>query len=387
MGYVADWNRQNMKKTGSKGPTTKESRKDLGSLFHSSPAPQSKAKPVRLADGDTEETYKARGLQASANDKVGFFERLRMGNIDQEGSEAYNRFGAGRAKGDDAQTARERARFDRQAEVNRPARSAARDPDDYNPVEAPKSVEAPKFSANNSGNRESVSDFPVDQKDYRPISVTRQSLASPDEDFPPLTRNPAISGPFNTATGVGTSEVGAADQTKMGPENKPGAASSAAGSNAASAGSSAPARAASGNRPGTNAGSAATTTAARSAARPADDYGDRPRSSPPATATAARAVNPNRPDTKPVKSMADRQREARESMDNLPIVRAGRAVVNALSGNRSSSTNAQPASRSSSSPTLGTPTGRDPYAPSIYAGRDAWERYRAARKEGAKGDK
>jgi hypothetical protein len=43
---------------------------------------------------------KDRGLEASKEDKVGFFERLRMGNIDEEGSEAYNRFGAGRGKAD-----------------------------------------------------------------------------------------------------------------------------------------------------------------------------------------------------------------------------------------------------------------------------------------------
>jgi len=41
---------------------------------------------------------KDRGLEASKDDKVGFFERLRMGNIDEEGSEAYNRFGAGRGR-------------------------------------------------------------------------------------------------------------------------------------------------------------------------------------------------------------------------------------------------------------------------------------------------
>jgi hypothetical protein len=41
---------------------------------------------------------KDRGLEASKDDKVGFFERLRMGNIDEEGSEAYRRFGAGRGK-------------------------------------------------------------------------------------------------------------------------------------------------------------------------------------------------------------------------------------------------------------------------------------------------
>jgi len=41
---------------------------------------------------------KDRGLEASKEDKVGFFERLRMGNIDDESSEAYRRFGAGRGK-------------------------------------------------------------------------------------------------------------------------------------------------------------------------------------------------------------------------------------------------------------------------------------------------
>jgi len=48
--------------------------------------------------GLTEAEDKAAGLKASEGEKVGFFERLRMGNIDQEGSEAYNRFGAGRGK-------------------------------------------------------------------------------------------------------------------------------------------------------------------------------------------------------------------------------------------------------------------------------------------------
>jgi hypothetical protein len=55
----------------------------------------------RFAEGGISEAAdKEAGLKASKGDKVGFFERLRMGNIDQEGSEAYNRFGAGRAKAD-----------------------------------------------------------------------------------------------------------------------------------------------------------------------------------------------------------------------------------------------------------------------------------------------
>jgi hypothetical protein len=41
---------------------------------------------------------KAAGLQASKNEDVGFFGRLRMGNIDDPSSEAYKRFGAGRGR-------------------------------------------------------------------------------------------------------------------------------------------------------------------------------------------------------------------------------------------------------------------------------------------------
>jgi len=46
-----------------------------------------------------EAAAKKRGLEMSNKEApVGFFERIRMGNIDQPGSEAYNRFGAGRGR-------------------------------------------------------------------------------------------------------------------------------------------------------------------------------------------------------------------------------------------------------------------------------------------------
>ena len=45
-----------------------------------------------------EAAAKEAGLKASKGEDVGFFERMRMGNIDQPGSEAYNRFGAGRGR-------------------------------------------------------------------------------------------------------------------------------------------------------------------------------------------------------------------------------------------------------------------------------------------------
>jgi len=56
-------------------------------------------KPRRFGEGGSSDAAdKEEGLKASKDEKVGFFERMRMGNIDQEGSEAYKRFGAGRGR-------------------------------------------------------------------------------------------------------------------------------------------------------------------------------------------------------------------------------------------------------------------------------------------------
>jgi hypothetical protein len=50
-----------------------------------------------------EAAAKKRGLEMSNKEApVGFFERLRAGNIDQPGTEAYNRFGAGRGRAAEA---------------------------------------------------------------------------------------------------------------------------------------------------------------------------------------------------------------------------------------------------------------------------------------------
>ena len=45
-----------------------------------------------------EAAAKEAGLKASRGEDVGFFQRLRMGNIDDPSSEAYKRFGAGRGR-------------------------------------------------------------------------------------------------------------------------------------------------------------------------------------------------------------------------------------------------------------------------------------------------
>jgi len=63
--------------------------------------PIQKTKPRRFAEGGMAEeaAFKIKGLEESNKDvPSGFFERLRMGNIDDPSSEAYKRLGAGRGR-------------------------------------------------------------------------------------------------------------------------------------------------------------------------------------------------------------------------------------------------------------------------------------------------
>ena len=51
----------------------------------------------KMADGGSvEDADKAAGLASSSEDRVGFLERLKAGNIDDANSEAYRRWGAGK---------------------------------------------------------------------------------------------------------------------------------------------------------------------------------------------------------------------------------------------------------------------------------------------------
>lgn len=59
-----------------------------------------------------EEKLKQKGLEESKNERVGFLERLRMGNIDKPGSEAYEKFGAGRGRAAVASKEREKSAED-----------------------------------------------------------------------------------------------------------------------------------------------------------------------------------------------------------------------------------------------------------------------------------
>ena len=65
----------------------------------------------RYQEGGDVAADKQRGLDISNKEEpVGFFERIRMGNIDEPGSEAYNRFGAGRGRAAPAAPAAEEVR-------------------------------------------------------------------------------------------------------------------------------------------------------------------------------------------------------------------------------------------------------------------------------------
>lgn len=90
---VSPWMRQSMKKSGAaSGPSSVHGKiTGNGTTMHSKIC----APSVRnYADG---------GEVESSGEKVGFFERLRMGNIDDPSSEAYNRFGAGKRAVEDIQ--------------------------------------------------------------------------------------------------------------------------------------------------------------------------------------------------------------------------------------------------------------------------------------------
>jgi hypothetical protein len=90
-----------------------------------------KKKAKRYQEGGEAEDKK-RGLAASNKEgSVGFFERLRMGNIDDPKSEAYKRFGAGRGKAEAAKqpaamgSKEDRERDSREAAVAGPLKSQA----------------------------------------------------------------------------------------------------------------------------------------------------------------------------------------------------------------------------------------------------------------------
>ena len=144
----------------------------------------------RRFDEGGEVEDKAAGLKASKGEDVGFFKRLMMGNIDQPGSEAYEKFGAGRGKAAREAAAESARESGRTVERYKPAAvetekpvapvaSVATKPDKYSDygdnadAGTSYSTTANKPSVNKpSANKPSVSSRPSVNADIRPSSTS-----------------------------------------------------------------------------------------------------------------------------------------------------------------------------------------------------------------------
>ena len=93
-------------------------------------------KKFKRYDEGGEVSDKDVGLKSSKDEDVGFFQRLRMGNIDDPSSEAYKRFGAGRGKS-------ERNPVGESVSVNQPMRSER---DESVSVNEPRAVARPSMT-------------------------------------------------------------------------------------------------------------------------------------------------------------------------------------------------------------------------------------------------
>lgn len=85
--------------------------------------------------GEVEADLKSEGMKASADEKVGLFERIRMGNIDDPSSEAYSRFGAGRGQRERIAQAASDENAAVQAEEARIRAEKAKDDADFNAMD------------------------------------------------------------------------------------------------------------------------------------------------------------------------------------------------------------------------------------------------------------
>lgn len=117
------------------------------------------------ADGGevTEASDKAAGLKASSGEEVGFFKRLAMGNIDQEGSEAYNKFGAGRGAAERVKALPDDSSNDMAESKRLGMKTEASEPAKTTPLETPEPVKT------------TAADFQRTDKDTTPVAAPAKS--------------------------------------------------------------------------------------------------------------------------------------------------------------------------------------------------------------------
>jgi hypothetical protein len=152
---------------------------------------------------------KDRGLEASKDDKVGFFERLRMGNIDEEGSEAYNRFGAGRGKADRTPVETMEPSPVRQSAAAAPP--AAEKPE-IDPLEAANArepipvPEGPKPRPGELGSSKKIGGRPSISSPAKPSSAKTRSVSAKTSDYP-MTKAQPTTKTYNRTGGPSADEL------------------------------------------------------------------------------------------------------------------------------------------------------------------------------------
>ena len=114
---------------------------------------------------------KEAGLKASKGEDVGFFQRLRMGNIDDPSSEAYKRFGAGRG------------RSEAPAEVERP-RPVPRPPAYPNPIFAAGLEQGKRQPSGDASVAESYANRPRNPEAEQEADNPRQTAPRPTAPKP-----------------------------------------------------------------------------------------------------------------------------------------------------------------------------------------------------------
>jgi hypothetical protein len=125
-----------------------------------------KKKAKRYQEGGEAEDKK-RGLAASNKEgSVGFFERLRMGNIDDPKSEAYKRFGAGRGQ---AETAKEKAAI---KAYKGPSEAGMGTPDSPSPFTGSTGERAPAKAACKSSSSEASRSSPKSNSRHLALTIS-----------------------------------------------------------------------------------------------------------------------------------------------------------------------------------------------------------------------
>jgi hypothetical protein len=198
-------------------------------------------KRVRRFQEGGETADKMAGLAASNKDApMGFFERLRMGNIDQEGSQAYNRLGAGRAKMD--RDAASEAAANRMVDEARSAKGISKYQESVDQDEADRGADMRNYEMMQRGRAEGERDekrmapSPVAQAQNKAILAAKPSVKSAAKPAAVTSRSATGSGGGRGAA-VGEEAAYRASRAAAAPRNDASAIPGASAAQAATAAS------------------------------------------------------------------------------------------------------------------------------------------------------